>query len=129
VAGSTSNSASGGAASTTSATAAPAAAAGDGELAFRRAAAAEKAGRTEAAYAGYMRAYTLGHPAAAERAAALRQDLILRHKRIARAALERQDLDGAMRSWRAIAELDPSDSAPAEELRKLQRRKDTLNRR
>lgn len=105
-------------------TSAPAPSGGDAELAFRRAAAAEKAGRTEQAYAGFMRALALGHPGAADRASALRQDLIAQQKRVARTALERQNFDIAIKALRNVLELDPGDSAAGEELRKAQRRRD-----
>jgi tetratricopeptide (TPR) repeat protein len=105
--------------------AAPAAASGsdpvvDAEGAFRQAAAAEKSGRIELAYVHYMRAFTLGHPGAGERAAAMRQELISRHKRAARTAQERGDLDRAYRAWRNVQELDPDDSAASAEVRRLQ---------
>jgi hypothetical protein len=113
-----------GASARTPGTGAPAASGGDGELAFRRAAAAEKAGKTEQAYAGFMRALALGHPGAAERAGALRQDLIAQQKRVARTALERQNFDIAIKALRTVLELDPGDSAAGEELHKVQRRRD-----
>jgi predicted TPR repeat methyltransferase len=94
--------------------------AGNAEGAFRLGAEAEKTGRVELAYVHYMRAFTLGHAAAGERAAAMRQELIARHKRTARAAQERGDADRAYRAWRNVLELDPDDSAAAAEVRRLQ---------
>lgn len=108
---------------------APARPGGDADLAFKRAAAAEKAGKTGQAYAGFMRALALGHPGAAERAAALRQDLIAQQKRVARTALDRRNLDVAIKALRTVLELDPGDNVAADELRKAQRRRDTQNRR
>ncbi|MFM2065324.1 MAG: hypothetical protein RLZZ584_233 [Pseudomonadota bacterium] len=97
---------------------------GDAESAMRRGQVAEKAGRVEQAYAYYMRALALGHAGAAERAGVMRQELIARYRRDARVALERQDLDRAIKAWRFVLELDPDDAAATAELRKLQRRKD-----
>lgn len=108
---------------------APARPGGDADLAFKRAAAAEKAGKTEQAYAGFMRALALGHPGAAERAGALRQDLIAQQRRVARTALDRQNLDVAIKALRTVLELDPGDTVAADELRKAQRRRDTQSRR
>jgi tetratricopeptide (TPR) repeat protein len=113
-----------GALARTPGTSAPAASGGDAELAFRRAAAAEKAGKAEQAYAGFMRALALGHPGAADRASALRQDLIAQQKRVARTALERQNFDIAIKALRNVLELDPGDVAAGDELRKVQRRRD-----
>jgi tetratricopeptide (TPR) repeat protein len=113
----------------TTGAAVPATSGGDGDLAFRRAAAAEKAGKTEQAYAGFMRALALGHSGAAERAGALRQELIAQQKRVARTALERQNLDVAIKALRTVLELDPGDSAADADLRKAQRRRDALIKR
>jgi tetratricopeptide (TPR) repeat protein len=98
--------------------------ASDAEQAFRRASAAEKSGKAELAYVHYMRAFTLGHAPSGERAAALRQELITRHKRTARVATERQDPDRAIKAWRNVLELDPQDSTASAELHKLLIRKD-----
>jgi tetratricopeptide (TPR) repeat protein len=107
----------------------PASSGGDADLAFKRAAAAEKAGKNEQAYAGFMRALALGHPGAADRAGALRQELIAQQRRVARTALDRQNLDTAIKALRNVLELDPGDSSAAEDLRKAQRRKDALAKR
>jgi predicted TPR repeat methyltransferase len=100
--------------------------ASDAEQAFRRASAAEKSGKAELAYVHYMRAFTLGHVPSGERAAVMRQELITRHKRIARVAIERQDADRAIKAWRNVLELDPQDSTASAELHKLLLRKDAL---
>jgi tetratricopeptide (TPR) repeat protein len=96
----------------------------DADQAFRRASAAEKAGKIDQAYALYMRALTLGHTGAAERAGVMRQELIARYRRDARVAVERQDPERAIKAWRFVLELDPDDAMATAELRKLQRRKD-----
>jgi tetratricopeptide (TPR) repeat protein len=96
----------------------------DAEQAFRLAGAAEKSGKAELAYVLHMRAFTLGHVPSGERAAVLRQELITRHKRIARVATERQDPDRAIKAWRNVLELDPQDGMASAELHKLLIRKD-----
>ncbi|AKJ29359.1 LysM peptidoglycan-binding domain-containing protein [Caldimonas brevitalea] len=79
-----------------------------GEKALRSAAAAERGGDLERALTEYQRAGTLGQTAAAApKIASLRKQLLSRYTVKARSAFAKQDLDGAIRNWDRVLELDP----------------------
>lgn len=79
-----------------------------GVRALRAAEAAERAGDLDRALAEYNRAAGLDQPAAAGKATEVRRKLVQRHTQGARAAMAKQDLDGSIRSWDRVLELEPS---------------------
>ncbi len=78
-----------------------------GEQALRHGETAERAGDLDGAFGAYRRAAQLGEPGAAARADAVRRRMVARHAGAARGALARQDLDGSIRQWERVLELDP----------------------
>lgn len=66
--------------------------------------------------------------AAAARSARLRSEAIARHSRAARAAFAKQDLDGALRSWSAVLEIDPDNRTAQLEKQKVQGLKEKLGK-
>lgn len=109
--------------------AAPAAAAepSAGEKAFRAAEASAKAGNLERALADYKQAASLGVAAAGPKADATSKRLVDTHSRNARSALARQDLDGAIKSWDKVLELDPANDTAKLERQKAIRLKEKVN--
>ncbi|MDL2336200.1 MAG: LysM domain-containing protein [Pseudomonadota bacterium] len=88
-----------------------------GDRALTAAEAAERAGDLERAYTEYRRATSsdLGSEAAG-RAEQLRQRLVTRHTLNARIAFAKQDLDGSIRQWDRVLQLDPgNDTARLEQ--------------
>jgi tetratricopeptide (TPR) repeat protein len=85
---------------------------------MRSAEAAERSGDLERAYAEYRRAAALDQPQAAAKAEQMRKQLILPATVNARSAFAKQDLDGAIRNWDRVLELDPGN-----ETAKLERQK------
>lgn len=77
---------------------------------MRSAEGAEKAGNLDRAYAEYLRAAGLDQPAAAGKAEQLRKQLVSQHTLKARSAFARQDLDGAIKAWDRVLELDTSNN-------------------
>ncbi len=104
--------------------AAPAAPPAAAETAFRSGEAAAKAGMLEKALGDYRRAAGLGHPSATTQADATAKRLIDIHARNARAAMARQDADGAIRSWDEVLEIDPRNETARLEKQKALRLKD-----
>ena len=78
-----------------------------GESTLRDAEAAERAGELETAYNGYRRAAALDQPAANAKADAVRMKLVALHSAGARRALAREDLDGSIRQWERVLQIDP----------------------
>jgi tetratricopeptide (TPR) repeat protein len=66
--------------------------------------------------------------AAASRAAKARSDAIARHSRAARAAFAKQDLDGAIRAWDAVLELEPDNRTAQLEKQKVLGLKERLGK-
>ncbi|MBI5924754.1 MAG: LysM peptidoglycan-binding domain-containing protein [Aquabacterium sp.] len=78
-----------------------------GAKAMQAAQAAERAGNLDKALADYRLAASLGQSGSANKAEAVRKQLVDRHVQKARAAMARQDLDGAIANWNRVLELDP----------------------
>ena len=104
----------------------PPAEASAAEVAYRSGEAANKAGMYEKALADYRRAAGLGHPTAGAQADATAKRLIDIHSRNAHAAMARQDLDGAIRSWDRVLEIDPNNETARLEKQKALRLKDKI---
>ncbi|MGY4828959.1 LysM peptidoglycan-binding domain-containing protein [Sphaerotilaceae bacterium SBD11-9] len=104
----------------------PPAEASAAEVAYRSGEAANKAGMYEKALADYKRAASLGHPTAGAQADATAKRLIDIHSRNAHAAMARQDLDGAIRSWDRVLEIDPNNETARLEKQKALRLKDKI---
>ncbi len=66
--------------------------------------------------------------ATAARAAKARSDAIARHSRAARAAFAKQDLDGAIRAWDAVLELEPDNRTAQLEKQKVLGLKERLGK-
>ncbi|WP_143171325.1 LysM domain-containing protein [Rhizobacter sp. OV335] len=98
-----------------------------GEKAFRAAEASAKAGNLERALADYKQAASLGVAAAGPKADATSKRLVDTHSRNARSALARQDLDGAIKSWDKVLELDPANDTAKLERQKALRLKEKVN--
>jgi tetratricopeptide (TPR) repeat protein len=96
------------------------------ETAYRTGDAAAKAGMLEKALADFKRAAALGHPNGAAQADAMAKRLIDTHSRNAHAAMARQDLDGAIRSWDLVLEIDPGNETARLEKQKALRLKDKI---
>ena len=96
------------------------------ETAFRSGEAAAKAGMLEKALGDYRRAAGLGHPSATAQADATAKRLIDIHSRNALAAMARQDLDGAIRSWDEVLEIEPGNETARLEKQKALRLKDKV---
>jgi LysM repeat protein len=99
---------------------------GSADLAYRSGEAANKAGMYEKALADYRRAAGLGHPRAGAQADATAKRLIDIHSRNAHAAMARQDLDGAIRSWDEVLDIDPGNETARLEKQKALRLKDKV---
>lgn len=78
-----------------------------GARAMQSAQAAERAGNLDKALADYRLAASLGQSGSANKAEVVRKQLVDRHVQKARAAMARQDLDGAIANWNRVLELDP----------------------
>ncbi|MDN3920012.1 LysM peptidoglycan-binding domain-containing protein [Roseateles violae] len=93
---------------------------GAGERAMRAAEAAERAGKPQQAYTEYRKAASLGQAGAEAKAEELRRQMVQRLSLNARTAFAKQDLDGAIRAWEQVLELDPAnDTARSERQRAL----------
>lgn len=98
-----------------------------GEKAFRSAEASAKAGNLERALADYKQAASLGVAAAGPKVDATSKRLVDTHSRNARSALARQDLDGAIKSWDKVLELEPANETAKLEKQKALRLKEKVN--
>ncbi|MEO8152567.1 MAG: LysM peptidoglycan-binding domain-containing protein [Rhizobacter sp.] len=96
------------------------------EAAYRSGDAAAKAGMLEKALGDFKKSAALGHPNGAAQADAISKRLIDTHSRNAHAAMARQDLDGAIRSWDSVLELDPANETARLEKQKALRLKDKI---
>lgn len=89
-----------------------------GVKAMRSAEAAERAGDLDRALAEYNRAAGMDQAGAAAKAADVRRKLAQRYTQNARAAMAKQDLDGSIRNWDRVLELEPgNDTAKLERQR------------
>lgn len=86
---------------------APVAELSPGAKAMQSAQAAERGGNLDKALADYRLAASLGQAGSANKAEAVRKQLVDRHTQKARASMARQDLDGAIANWNRVLELDP----------------------
>ncbi len=97
-----------------------------GDAAFRSGQAAAAAGSLDKALAEYKRAAGLGYPTASAQVESLTKRLVDTHSRNARTAMARQDLEGAIRSWDRVLEVDPSNETARLERQKALRLKDKV---
>jgi len=91
---------------------------------MRNAEAAERAGNLELAHSEYKRAAGLEQPGAAPKADEVRRKLVARYTSTARTAFVKQDLDGSIRAWDKVLDLDPNnDTAKLERQKALMLKK------
>lgn len=91
-----------------------------GEQSMLNGAAAERTGDLDRALSDYRQAASLDYPGASARAEATRKQLVSRHTGSARGAFAKQDLDGSIRHWDRVIELDPAnDNAKLERQKAL----------
>lgn len=81
-----------------------------GERAMKSAEAAERAGDLSRALAEYQRAASLDQSGAAAKAEQVRKKLVAGYTGSARSAFAKQDLDGAIRNWDRVLEIDPGNN-------------------
>ena len=86
-----------------------------GEVAMRKAAAAEKDGNLVQARADYLIAASHGQPGAAAKAEALRKSLVTQYSTEARRRLAGQNLDGALAQWQQALVLEPDNAVALRE--------------
>jgi tetratricopeptide (TPR) repeat protein len=91
-----------------------------GERAMRNAEAAERAGNLDLAHGEYKRAAGLEQPGAAAKADEVRRKLVARYTSTARTAFVKQDLDGSIRAWDKVLDLDPNNDTAKLERQKAQ---------
>jgi tetratricopeptide (TPR) repeat protein len=96
------------------------------ERAMRAGDTAAAAGNWDKAYAEYRQAAGLGLIGATAKADAAGKRLVDQHSRNARNAMARQDLDGAIRAWDRVLELDPSNETARLERQKALRLKEKV---
>lgn len=90
------------------------------ERAMRAGEAAERGGNLEVALVEYRKAAGLNEAGADAKAEHVRSQLVQRYALTARTAFARQDLDGAIRAWERVLNVDPSnDTAKLERQRAL----------
>lgn len=90
--------------------------------------AAAAAGNDAAALAAYRQAAALGHPNAAAKVDAALKRIVDRQSRIARDALARQDLDGSIRAWDRLLEIDPGNETAKTERDKALRLREKVKK-
>ena len=91
-----------------------------GERAMRAGEAAERGGDLDRALAEYRKAASLDQPGAEAKAEQTRKALVQRYSLNARTAFAKQDLDGAIRGWDRVLNVDPAnDTAKLEKQRAL----------
>ena len=91
-----------------------------GERAMRAGEAAERSGDLDRALSEYRRAASLDQPGAEAKAEQTRKVLVQRYSLNARTAFAKQDLDGAIRGWDRVLNVDPAnDTAKLEKQRAL----------
>ncbi len=100
------------------------------EKAYREGLAAQRSGNRERAYQQFRHAAQLdpGHADARAKADQLRRELALQHERNARSAFARQDLDGAIRNWDRVLELEPGNDNARLEKQKAQSLKQKIDK-
>lgn len=98
--------------------------------AYREGLAAQKVGNKDRAYQSFRQAEKLdpSHAEARTRADQLRRELVQQHERNARSAMARQDLDGAVRSWDRVLEIDPGNDTARLERQKTLKLQENLKK-
>lgn len=81
-----------------------------GERAMQDGERAERSGDLDRALTQFTRAATLEHPGAEAKVEQVRKQLVQRHSFTARTAFARQDLDGAVRAWDRVLNVDPNNA-------------------
>ncbi len=91
-----------------------------GVKAMRSGEAAEKGGDLDRALSEYNRASGLGESQAAAKAAGVRRKLVNNYTQAARSSMAKQDLDGSIRNWDRVLDIDPAnDTAKLERQRAI----------
>jgi hypothetical protein len=91
-----------------------------GERAMRAGEAAERGGDLDRAFNEYKKAASLDQPGAEAKAEQTRKALVQRYSLSARTAFAKQDLDGAIKGWDRVLNVDPAnDTAKLEKQRAL----------
>lgn len=100
------------------------------EKAYREGLAAQKVGNKDRAYQSFRQAEKLdpSHAEARTRADQLRRELVQQHERNARSAMARQDLDGAVRNWDRVLEIDPGNDTARLERQKTLKLQENLKK-
>lgn len=100
------------------------------EKAYREGLAAQRSGNRERAYQQFRHAAQLdpGHADARAKADQLRREIALQHERNARSAFARQDLEGAIRNWDRVLELEPGNDNARLEKQKAQSLKQKIDK-
>lgn len=78
-----------------------------GQRAMRAGEQAERGGDLDRALSEYTRAAGMDQAGASAKVTEVRRKLVQKHATIARSAMARQDLDGSIRNWDRVLELDP----------------------
>lgn len=99
-----------------------------GEVAMRNAVAAERSGDFDRAIAEYRRAAIEGQPGASAKADQVVRQAVSHHSGLARAAFAKQDLNGAIRHWDRVLQLDPGNDNARLERRKASQLKEKLEK-
>jgi tetratricopeptide (TPR) repeat protein len=100
------------------------------EKAYREGLAAQRSGNRERAYQQFRQAAQLdpGHADARAKTDQLRREIALQHERNARSAFARQDLEGAIRNWDRVLELEPGNDNARLEKQKAQSLKQKIDK-
>lgn len=100
------------------------------EKAYREGLAAQKAGNKEKALQQFRQAAQLdgSHADARAKADQMRRELAVQYERNARAAFAKQDLDGAIRNWDRVLELEPGNDNARLEKQKAQSLKQKIEK-
>lgn len=99
-----------------------------GEAALRAGEAAERAGDVDRALAEYRKAAAADQPGAASGLERLLKQQVSRHSVAARTALAKQDLDGAIKNWTRVLQLEPGNDVAKLELQRCRALKEKMNR-
>lgn len=99
-----------------------------GEVAMRNAVAAERSGDYDRAIAEYRRAAIEGQAGASAKAEQAVRQAVSHYSGLARAAFAKQDLNGAIRNWDRVLQLDPSNENARLERRKAAQLKEKLEK-
>lgn len=95
---------------------------------MRNAVAAERSGDYDRAIAEYRRAAIEGQAGASGKAEQVVRQAVAHYSGLARAAFAKQDLNGAIRNWDRVLQLDPSNENARLERRKAAQLKERLEK-